>query len=213
MPEKSPMVPPITDIWVSTVFFTSLKMKIENRTVVCYENKEDKKIPADLVKGGRVKVDLHQLKRFIIPWLTYRTDLELGTVNNKKEWKIVFFVSFPFFPCRNDYTSKKRYEIKNHQPLKLFELRLTEICSWRIEDQVLGKLCLPLIIFFGQIFKTREIFARGQLWNLFLDISIEAGACDGEISIINFDLIRAQNSSRTADFVLLLKTEVKILNG
>ena len=67
MPEKSPMVPPITDIWVSTVFFTSLKMKIENRTVVCYENKEDKKIPADFVKGGRVKVDLHQLKRFIIP--------------------------------------------------------------------------------------------------------------------------------------------------
>ena len=67
MPEKSPMVPPITDIWVSTVFFTSLKMKIENRAVVCYENKEDKKIPADLVKGGRVKVDLHQLKRFIIP--------------------------------------------------------------------------------------------------------------------------------------------------
>ena len=26
MPEKSPIVPPITDIWVSTVFFTSLKM-------------------------------------------------------------------------------------------------------------------------------------------------------------------------------------------
>ena len=163
MPEKSPMVPPITDIWVSTVFFTSLKMKIQNRTVVCYENKEDKKIPADLVKGGRVKVDLHQLKRFIIHWLTYRTDLELGTVN-KKEWKIVFFVSFSLIPCGNDYsiyTSKKRYEIKNHQLLKLFELRLTEICSWRIEDQVLGKLCLPLIIFFGQIFKTREIFAWG----------------------------------------------------
>ena len=47
-----------------------------------YENKEgknQKKIPADLVKGARVKVDLDQLKRFIIPWLTYIKDLELGS--------------------------------------------------------------------------------------------------------------------------------------
>ena len=36
MPEKSPIVPPITDIWVSTVFFTSLKMTPIHRDTNIY---------------------------------------------------------------------------------------------------------------------------------------------------------------------------------
>ena len=69
------MVPPITDICVSTVFFTSLKMKVY--LFVLQQTREQiensglhlikKYFPTDLVEGGRVKVDLHKLKRFIIP--------------------------------------------------------------------------------------------------------------------------------------------------
>ena len=65
------MVPPITDIWVSTVFFTSLKMKVKQGAAlhqIFEQNKnQGKNIPADVVEGGCGKVDLHQLKSSKFP--------------------------------------------------------------------------------------------------------------------------------------------------
>ena len=49
-----------------------------NRKRIQVRIRGDQKLPADLIKGGRVKEDLHQLKTFIIPGLTCVIDFGLG---------------------------------------------------------------------------------------------------------------------------------------
>ena len=85
-------------------------------------------------------------------------------------------------------------------------MKLTEICSWRIEDQVLRILCLALIIFLGEIFQPREVCASSQVWHLFLNVSIETSAGDLCASWrTRVYLVGAHRSSWTANLLILGK--------